>query len=168
MIIYLELIASKYYLENSINENQINENYDAINKATFIDLQTDAYQSLIKSIIKIEPEELIQNLLISLKNLNENNNKTFNYQMEEYINLIKLKLYEKFKITEEGLNGEINSLYTNGLNNFNVNNKKSIDNILNNILNKITTHLSNEESRLINTLTSYTNDFNKIKTRLNK
>jgi len=58
-------------------------------------------------------------------------------------------------------------LYANGINNFNVNNKKSIDNILNNILNKITTHLSNEESRLINTLTSYTNDFNKIKTRLN-
>ena len=163
----LELIAAKYYLENSINGKQIKENYDAINKATFVDLQTDVYQSLIDSSIKIEPEELIQNLLKSLKNLNENNNKTFNYQLEEYINLIKLKLYEEFKITEEGLNGEINSLYTNGINNFNVNNKQSINNILDNILNKITTHLSNEESRLIYTLTSYTNDFSKIITRLN-
>ena len=76
-------------------------------------------------------------------------------------------MYEEFKITEEGLNGEIDSLYTNGINNFNVNNKQSINNILDNILNKITDHLSNEESRLINTLTSYTNDFSKIKTRLN-
>ena len=163
----IELIAAKYYLENSINAKQIKENYDAINKATFVDLKTDVYQSLIDSSIKIEPEELIQNLLKSLKILNEDHIKNFNYQLEEYINMIKLEMYEEFKITEEGLNGEIDSLYTNGINNFNVNNKQSISNILDNILNKITDHLSNEESRLINTLTSYTNDFSKIKTRLN-
>jgi len=163
----MELIAAKYYLENSINGKQIKENYDVINKATFVDLQTDVYQSLIESIIKIEPEELIQNLLKSLTNLNEKNNKAFNYELEEYINLLKLKLYKEFNATEEGLNGEIYSLYENGINNFNVNNKKSIDNILDEILNKITVHLSNEESRLINTLTSYTKDYSKIKTRLN-
>ena len=45
----IELIAAKYYLENSINAKQIKENYDAINKATFVDLKTDVYQSFIDS-----------------------------------------------------------------------------------------------------------------------
>ena len=160
-----ELIAAKFYLENSINGKQIKDNYDMINKATFIDLQTDVYQQLIDDIWKIDRDELIKNILNALSELNEINNNNFKYENEKYIEILQNKLYKEFE-TKENLIQKINSFFSKGLNKFDENSKLQIDEILNSILNKIITHITNEASRLTNELTSYSNDFTNIKTTL--
>ena len=161
-----ELIAAKFYLENSINGKQIKDNYDMVNKATFIDLQTDVYQQLIDDIWKIDRDELIKNILNALIELNEINNNNFKYENQKYIEILQNKLYEEFE-TKENLIQKINSFFSKGINKFNENSKTQIDEILTSILNKIIAHITNEASRLINELTSYSNDFTDIKIRLN-
>ncbi len=61
-----ELIAAKFYLENSINGKQIKENYEMINKANFLDLQSEVYQKLIDDTWNLDKDELIKNILLSL------------------------------------------------------------------------------------------------------
>ena len=161
-----ELIAAKFYLENSINGKQIKDNYDMINKASFIDLQTDVYQKLIDDIWKIDRDELIKNILTTLTKLNEINNNNFKYEKAKYIELLQNKLYEEF-FTKADLITKINSFFLNGINNCNVNSKYQIDILLNTVLNKVKTHLSNEAKRLDYELTSYSNVFTNIVNRLN-
>ena len=45
-----EIIVARFYLENAQNGKQTKENYEQINKATFIDLQNNVYQNLIEDI----------------------------------------------------------------------------------------------------------------------
>jgi len=161
-----ELIAAKFYLENSINGKQIKENYEMINKANFLDLQSDVYQKLIDDTWNLDKDELIKNILNTLNKLNENNKNNFNYEYKQYNQILLNKLYEEF-YTKDKLINEINSLYSKGLNNSDENIKNKIYNSFNSVLTKITTHLTNEASRLNKELTSYSNDFNDIKTRLN-
>ena len=162
-----DLVAAKFYLENSINGKQIKENYEMVNKATFIDLQTDVYQQLIDDIWKIDRDELINNIINALKEFNETNNNNFKFEKEKYFQLFQNKLYEEFG-TKENLIQNINSNYSKGINKCNENSaKKILDEILNSVINKVTTHLTNEASRLSNELTSYSNDFSVIKKRLN-
>ena len=137
-----------------------------VNKATFIDLQTDVYQQLIDDIWKIDRDELIKNILNALIELNEINNNNFKYENQKYIEILQNKLYEEFE-TKENLIQKINSFFSKGINKFNENSKTQIDEILTSILNKIIAHITNEASRLINELTSYSNDFTDIKIRLN-
>jgi len=161
-----ESIAAKFYLENSINGKQIKDNYEMVNKANFIDLQNDVYQELIDDTWNLDQEELIKNILNTLNKSNEYNKNNFNYEYKKYNQIFLNKLYEEF-YTKDNLIKEINSLYSNGINSTSQNTKNKINNSINSILNKITTHLTNEASRLNNKLTSYSNDFNDIKTRLN-
>ena len=161
-----ELIAAKFYLENSINGKQIKDNYDMVNKATFIDLQTDVYQQLIDDIWKIDRDELIKNIINALKEFNETNNNNFKYENEKYIEILQNKLYEEFE-TKENLIQKINSFFSNGINKCTETYKQNIEVILDSVLNKITTHITNEALRLSNELTSYSNVFTDIKNRLN-
>jgi hypothetical protein len=62
-----ELIAGKFFFENSINGKQIKYIYDMINKDTFIDLQTHVYQNLIDDTWKVDRDELIKNIMNILK-----------------------------------------------------------------------------------------------------
>ena len=160
-----ELIAAKFYLENSINGKQIKENYDMINKATFIDLQTDVYQKLIDDIWKIDRDELIKNIINTLAKSNETNNNRFKYENMKYMEILQNKLYEEFYTNDE-LIAKIFSFFLNGINNCKENSKTEIDGFLNVVLNKVKTHLTNEATRLDNELTSYSNVFTDIKNRL--
>ena len=161
-----ELIAAKFYLENSINGKQIKEHYKNVDKTTFVDLQTDVYEKLLDDICKIDGDELINNIIYTLKKFNETNNHNFKYEKEKYIELLQNKLYEEFG-NKDLLIQKINSYYSNGINNCKENSKVKIDEILDSILNKIITHIGNEASRLSNQLTSYSNEFKDIKNRLN-
>ena len=161
-----ELIVAKFYLENSVSGKQIKEIYDSINRVTFIDLQNKVYEKLIDEVWKINGKELAQKIKNTLIKLNENNQKNFKYEKEQYIQIIKNKLYDEL-YTKENLDDKIISLYNNGLNNSVEISKNQIYDIINLILNKIKTHITNEASRLKNELTSYSNDFSKIKNRLN-
>ena len=161
-----ELIAAKLYLENSINGNHTKENYDSINKATFVDLQTDVYKKLIDDIWKIDRDELIKNILNTLKKFNETNKNSFKYEQEKYIEILQNKLYNEF-YTKDGLITKINSFFSNGLNNCKEDSKNQIVELLNSVLDKVKAHITNEASRLSNELTSYSISFTDIKNRLN-
>ena len=161
-----ELVVAKFYLENSINGKQIKENYDAINKATFVDLQTDVYQRLIDDIWKIDRDELIKNIINTLTKFNETNNNSFKFEKEKYIEILQNKLYTEF-YTKDGLITKINLYFSNGINSCDENFKTQIDDLLSSVLNKIKTHITNEASRLSEELTSYSNVFTDIKNRLN-
>ena len=86
-----ELVAAKFYLENSINGKQIKDNYDMINKVNFIDLQTDVYQKLIDDVWKLDRDELSYNFdfweRMGYKNIESNTNKK--KEKEIFINLSK-------------------------------------------------------------------------------
>ena len=160
-----ELIVAKLYLENAQNGKQIKENYDQINKATFIDLQNEVYKNLIDEVWDIEQDELIKNIKISLIESNENLLNNFKYEKEKYIDILQNKIYSEY-YTKENLAKEIKAIYSNGLKTIDENSKIIILGYINEVLTNIKTHLTNEANRLSNTLTSYSNDYNNIKNRL--
>ena len=161
-----ELALAKFYLENSINGKQIKENYEVINNANFIDLQTDVYQKLIDENLKIEPDELIKNIINLLNKLNEKNQNDFNFEYEKYNKILLDKLYNEFD-TPDNIIKKINSLYSKGINDSNEKTKNKIYNSIESVLTNITNHLKNEASRLSLKLTSYSTDFSYIQKRLN-
>ena len=85
-------------MENSINGKQIKDNYEMVNKATFVDLQTNEYEKLIDDIWQIDRADLINNIIFTLKKFNETNNNNFKFEKEKYIELLQNKLYEEFGI----------------------------------------------------------------------
>ena len=161
-----ELIVARFYLENAQNGKQIKENYEPVNKATFIDLQNDVYQNLINKIWEIDQKELINNIKSVLINSNEQLSNNFKYEKEKYINILQEKIYNEY-YTKEDLDKKINEIYTNGIKNLDENSKNVIYGYLNEVLNKIKSHITNEVSRLSNELTSYSNNYNLIINRLN-
>ena len=161
-----ELIIARFYLENAQNGKQIKENYECVNEATFIDFHYNFYQDLIDKIFEIEQDELINNIKNILINSNENLSNAFKYEKEKYINILKEKIYSEY-YTKEELDKQINEIYTNGLNNLDKNDKDIIYEYLNEILNKIKSHITSETSRISNELTSYSNNYNLIINRLN-
>ena len=163
----IESIVSRFYLENLLNERQLKEIYELTKQETFIDLENDAYRNLANEIIDIDKEELIQsikNYLIKSNNLIEEN---FRKEKEKYENILQNKIYKEF-YTKENLENKINNIYSNGLtNNLDNNSKNLLYSYLNEVLNRIKSHITNEVSRLSNELTSYSNNYNIIKNRLN-
>ena len=153
-------------MENAQNGKQIKENYEPVNKATFIDLLFDVYQDLIDKIWEMDQNELINNIKNVLKNSNEKLSNNFKYEKEKYINILQEKIYNEY-YTKEDLDKEINKIYSNGVKNLDENSKNVIYGYLNEVLNKIKTHMTNEASRLSNELTSYSNNYNLIINRLN-
>ena len=161
-----EIIVARFYLENAQNGKQIKENYEQVNKATFIDLQNDAYQNLIEEIWEIDQDELIKNIKNTLIESNEKILNNFKYEKEKYITILQNKVYEEY-YKKEDLEKEINTIYSNGLKKLDINSKNIIYEYLNVILAKIKTHISNEAKRLSDGLTSYTNNYDVIENRLN-
>ena len=96
----VELMAAKYYLENSINGKQIKDCYDITNKVTFIDLQNDVFKNSTDTTHNIDKDDLIKNVLNYLNILNENNNNNFKYEKEKYIEKLNNKLYTEFSTKE--------------------------------------------------------------------
>ena len=163
-----ELIVARFYLENAQNGKEIKDNYEQVNKSTFIDLQNDAYQQLIEDIWEIDQDDLINNIKISLINSNTKILNNFKYEKEKYINILQNKILEAYNYkTKEDLEKEINNIYNNGLKNLDANYKNTIYGYLNEVLNKIKSYIVNEANRLSDELTSYSNNYEVIKNRLN-
>ena len=115
-----EIIVARFYLENAQNGKQIKENYEQVNKATFIDLQNDAYQNLIEEIWEIDQDELIKNIKNTLIESNEKILNNFKYEKEKYITILQNKIYEEY-YKKEDLEKEINTIYSNGLKKLDIN-----------------------------------------------
>ena len=79
--------------------------------------------------------------------------------------MIQNKIYNEF-YTKDKLEEKINTMFSQGLNNMNIESKQKILDIIDSILNKIKYHLTNESNRLKNELTSYSSNFEYIKKRI--
>ena len=161
-----ELVIARFYLENSINGKQIIQINEPINRATFIDLQTDVFQNLIDEIYEIDQDELIKNIKNTLKEFNERITKNFKLEKDKYTEIIQEKIYKEY-YTKVNLEKKINSFYTNGLINLDTQSKNTIIGYLDQVLNNIKTHISNEANRLADGTYSYSTNYNTIKQTLN-
>ena len=162
-----ELIVARFYLGNSINAKQTKMIYNEMLSTTFIDLQNNEYYKLIDKAWNVDKDGMVNNILNTLKEINENNNNKFKSKKEEYINILENKLYSEF-YTKKNLDDKITSLFEKGiLKSLDVNSKNQIYSFIDLILNKIKIHMSNEKSRLSNELTSYSKSFTVIKNILN-
>ena len=164
-----ELMAAKFYLENSINGKHVKKLYSSINtdsSTTFVDLQRNVYEKLIDDVWNVDKGGLVININNTLIELNEKHNNDFKYEKADYIKILEDKLFSEF-YTKENLDKKIISFYNEAIINSVDIPKNQIYNIINAILDKIKTHIKNEAIRINDTLTSYSTLFTKIKTRLN-
>jgi hypothetical protein len=153
-----ELIIARFYLENSINGNQTKNIYESIDKATFIDLQDNVFKTIVDETYEIEQDQLIKNIITSLNEMNEKINQGYKYEKDQYEEIIRKKIYQEF-FTKDKLEEKINSFYKNGLINLDESSKNIINGYLDEILDNVKKHISNESTRLANELTSYSNNY---------
>jgi hypothetical protein len=162
-----ENVIAKFFIENAQSGKQIKDINEPINKATFTDLRNDVYQNLIEETFEVEKDELIKNILNSLKIFNEKLMQSYKYQKDKYSEIIQNKIYIEY-YTKENLEKKINSLYNDGLKNLDEQSKNTIYGYLDQVLNNIKQHISNEAARLKNELTSYSNNYKVIEATLNE
>jgi len=162
-----ENVIAKFYIENAQNGKQIKKINEPIYRATFTDLQSGAFQELIEEIFDIEKDELIKNIIISLKESNENLTKSYKYEKDIYTEILQNKTYDEF-YTKEDLEKEINNIYKDGLIDLNETSKNIIYEYLDQVLDNIKEHINNESERINSTMTLYNNNFKVIETTLNK
>ena len=162
----IESVISRFYLENSQNAKEIKDIYEPINKGTFIDLQNTVYQNLFDEIFGIDQFELIMKIKKSLKESKNNLAEYFKIEKEKYINQLKNIIYSKY-YTVKDLIKKISSMYSNGLNSLDTNDTKLIYDYIDQILNRIESHIANETLRLSTELTSYNNNYTVIEDTLN-
>ena len=154
---------SRFYLENLQNEKYI---YEPINKETFVDLQSEIYKEIIKENIEIDKDELIKKIKNNLVESNAYIINNFESEKEKYEDILINKIYKEL-FSKENLEKKIDEIYSNGLIELKSNSKDFIYIYLNEIIDKINYHLSNEATRLNNELTSYSNNFKIIDNTIN-
>ena len=164
--ISLESINGKMYIENLNFEKESDNIFDTINKGTFLDLKNNVYKDLIENNMKVDIDELINDIKTNLKESNESLSQKFKKEEEKYSNILKNKIYEEF-FTPQELKNKINLIYSNGLNSIDSKSKDKILGYINEIIDKIKSHIIKEVQRLTNELTSYTKNYNSIVNTLN-
>ena len=162
-----ESVSIWFYLENLINGKQINDLYEIINKGTFIEFQNDAYQNLFEDTLEIDEIDLKNRILNFFTQSNEELTMSFESKKEKYKNMLQNEIFVKFYQGKNGLEQKINSLYSEGLNDLDVDSKNKILKYIDDIIEIVKNHMTNEKSRLENELTSYTNNYEVFKQRLN-
>ena len=164
--ISLESINEKMYIENLNFKKESDDIFDTINKGTFLDFKNNVFKDLIENNVKIEIDELINNIKSNIKQSNENLFEKFKNEEEKYSNILKNRIYEEF-FTPQELKNKINLINSNGLNSIDSKSKDEILGYINEIIDKIKSHIIKEVQRLNNELTSYTNNYNSIVNTLN-
>ena len=162
-----EIAISKFYIEIAQNGKQIKYINEPINRATFTDLQSDVYQSLIEEIFEIEKDELIKSISNSLKESNEKIIQSYKYEKDKYSEIIQNKIYKSF-YDKENLLIKIKNIYNNSLIDLNEDSKNIIYGYLDQVLDNIKNHIINETAILNDEATSYSNNYTVIESTLNE
>ena len=131
-----------------------------------MDLKNNEYKDLIENNMKIDIDDLIKYIKSNLKESNESLSQKFKKEEEKYSNILKNRIYEEF-FTPQELKNKINLIYSNGLNSIDSKSKNEILGYINEIIDKIKSHIIKEVQRLNNELTSYTKNYNSITNTLN-
>ena len=159
-------LASRFYLENSLNGWQIEEYYKPINNNLFIYLKSEEFKNLLRNSMIFDQDDLINQLNIRFNKTDLEIKNDFLVKKEEYKERLDDKissLYSQGKIEEK-----LDFKYSNSLKNIDNNMVESIKKDIQNILNKIKEQMSNEEKRLKEQATSYSNNFTTIRETIQK
>ena len=154
-------LASRFYLENSLNGWQIEEYYKPINHNLFIYLKSEEFKNLLKNNMIFDQDDLINQLNIHFNKSDLEIKNDFLIEKEDYKEKLDHKIssiYSQGKIEEK-----VDSKYNSHLKTIDSQMVVSIKNYIQNILDKIKGQMANEEKRLKETATSYSNDFSTIK-----
>ena len=162
-----ESVACRFYLENLENEREIDELLRTINKETFLEFQDEEFLALFKEVSYIDVDGIREKILDFLTTSNEEIKSIFEIKRKDYKaqlqNYIFTMIYNK-----TSLEAEIDELYSEGINNLDSNSSNLILEYIDETIEKIKEHLVNENSRLQNELSSYSNNFNIFTQRLNE
>ena len=143
-------ITARFYLENDLCGDLINNLYKVIDGGKFIELNKDIFKEIIINNNWIfNFDEFTNELEVKLYSLEKEIEEEFQIHKKQYSNILEEVLNLFF--TKDGIINKINELYNEGMKSFNNNMKNDILNLLNEILNTIFQHLSNEEKRVGNT-----------------
>ena len=153
-------LASRFYLENSLNGWQIEEYYKPINKNLFIYLKTEEFNNLLINNMIFDQDDLINDLNIGFNKLDLEIKKDFLIVKEdyrEYLDYQISRIYSKGKIEEK-----VDLKYNIHLKNIDNKMVESIKKYIQNILDKIKSQMINEEKLLKEISISYSNNFTTI------
>jgi hypothetical protein len=159
--------VKSFCLENLENGKQIKDLYDSINKGTFIEFQNNAYQTLFDEILEIDEVDFINKVKNFFTRTNEELSSVFEIKKESFKNILQNEIFTQFNYNKNSLEEKINSLYNQGLNDLDEISKNQILNYINEIMNKIKTHINNENERIKDGITFYSTNYNVFKNRLN-
>ena len=153
-------LTSRFYLENSLNGWQIEEYYKPINNNLFIYLKPEEFKNLLINNMIFDQDDLINQLNINFNKLDFEIRNDFFIVKEDYKEKLESKIsdiYSKGKIEEK-----VDLKYNTSLKTIDNKMVESIKQNIQNILDKIKSQISNEEKRLKEMATSYSNDFSTI------
>ena len=154
-------LASRFYLENSLNGWQIEEYYKPIDKNLFIYLKEQEFKNLLINNMIFDQDDLINQLNIHFEKSDLEIKNDFLIEKKDYREKLDNKIssiYSQGKIEEK-----VDSKYNTHLKNIDDKMVESIKQYIQNILDKIKSHMTSEEKILKEVATSYSNDFSKIK-----
>ena len=153
-------LTSRFYLENSLNGWQIEEYYKPINNNLFIYLKPEEFKNLLLDNMIFDQDDLINQLNIHFKKSDLEIKNDFLAVKENYKEMLKSKItniYSKGIIEEK-----VDLKYNTALKNIDNKMVESIKKYIQNILDKIKIQMSNEEKRIKDMATSFSDDFSTI------
>ena len=154
-------LATRYYLENSLNGWQINEFYQPINENIFVYLNIEKFKELLSDNWIFDQDDFINRINMSIYNSNlELKNSFLIGKREEYYKQLESQITQFY--TKESIASKISQQFNTQIKEIDTNLKESIKQNIQEILNYIKENLFNETEKLQIMATSLTNDFSKI------
>ena len=156
--------AARFYLENSESGKQIEQFYEQIEQKVFVYLNLDKFKELLIDNWIFDQDEFIKSLNITLYNLNLEIEKEFKTEKEKYMKTFEEEITKYY--SEDEITKKINGFYKNEVKELQEDQIKEIMKNINEILEKIKQHFTEEVKRLKGTMVSYNKDYSKIEERI--
>ena len=153
-------LASRFYLENSLNGWQIEEYYKPINENLFIFLNEEEFNKLLINNMIFDQDDLINELNIGFNKLDLDTKKDFLIIKEDYREKLDYKISRRY--SKEKIEEKVDLKYNNHLKNIDNKMVESIKKYIQNILDEIKSQMTKEEKRLKGMSISYSNNFTAI------
>ena len=154
-----------FYLENIESKKQIDEFYDPIAQKDFIDLNLENLKELLLKSLKFDKKKFENDINLAINDSNQRILNLYSIEKKNYENILENAITNTF--TKETFFAHIDSLFDNEIKNFDNNKTEEIKQIVEEIVNKVKNHLSNEAKKINSTDNSYISDFSLINKTLN-